>query len=74
MKKIFHIEFKETGFNYYYGDLTILCNTWKKIGVSKYTLDRYNFSIPFENETCIIIKSFYITSKRNINKPVSKEF
>lgn len=65
MKKIFHIEFKETGFNFYYGDLTILCNTWKNIGVSKFTLDRYDFIEPFENETCIIRKSFYVTSTRS---------
>src|SRR6478609_1895411 len=28
--KLFHIKFKDTGCNFYYGDLTILCNTWKK--------------------------------------------
>ena len=65
MKKIFHIEFKETGFNYYYGDLTILCNTWKKIGVSKFTLDRWKFETPFENEICIIRKSELVLSTRS---------
>lgn len=65
MKKIFHIEFK-TGYNYYYGDLTILCNTWKNIGVSKFTLDRWNFETPFENEICIIRKSELVTSKRSV--------
>ncbi len=64
-KKLFHIEFKETGFNGYYGDLTVLCNTWKKIGVSKFTLDRYDFIAPFENEICIIRKSELATSKRS---------
>jgi len=66
MKKIFHIEFKETGYNYYYGDLTILCNTWKNIGVSKFTLDRYDFTNPFENDICIIRKSELVTSKRSV--------
>jgi hypothetical protein len=65
-KKLYHIEFKETGFNFYYGDLTILCNTWKNISVSKFTLDRYDFIEPFENETCIIRKSFYVTSTRSV--------
>ena len=65
MKNIFHIEFKETGFNFYYGDLTILCNTWTKIGVSKFTLDRWNFDIPFENGTCIIRKDKLVTSTRS---------
>jgi hypothetical protein len=64
MRKIYHIEFKETGFNYYYGDLTILCNTFRKIGVSKFTLDRCNFETPFENEICIIRKSVLEISSR----------
>jgi hypothetical protein len=64
-KKLYHIEFKETGFNYYYGDLTILCNTWKNIGVSKFTLDRYDFTKHFENEICIIRKSELVVSSRS---------
>ena len=47
MRKIYHLEFKATGFNFHYGDLTILCNTWSKnLGVSKFTLDRWNFEKP----------------------------
>lgn len=47
-KKIFHIEFKnaiENKKHFYYGDLTILCNT-HEIGISKFTLDRWDFEKP----------------------------
>jgi len=64
MRKLFHIEFKETGCNFYYGDLTILCKTWKILGVSKFTLDRWNFEKPYENDICIIRKSKLSISKR----------
>lgn len=67
-KKLFHIEFKntpETEKNFYYGDLTILCNTHENIGISKFTLDRWNFETPFENEICIIRKSELVLSTRS---------
>ena len=67
-KKIFHIEFKnaiENEKHFYYGDLTILCNT-HEIGISKYTLDRWDFETPFENDICIIRKSELIISKRSV--------
>lgn len=67
-KKLFHIEFKnaiEKEKHFYYGDLTILCNTHKNIGTSKYTLDRWNFELPFENENCIIRKGKRINSTRS---------
>jgi len=66
-RKIFHIEFKnalENAKHFYYGDLTVLCNT-HETKISKFTLDRWNFETPFENETCIIRKSFYVTSTRS---------
>lgn len=66
-KKLFHIEFKnaiENEKHFYYGDLTILCNT-HEIGISKFTLDRWNFQTPFDNEICIIRKSELVTSKRS---------
>lgn len=67
-RKIYHIEFKkaiENKKHFYYGDLTILCNTHKNIGISKYTLDRRNFETHFENEICIIRKSFILLSTRS---------
>ena len=67
-KKLFHIEFKNTiekEKHFYYGDLTILCNN-HEIGISKYTLDRWNFEIPFENEICIIRKGERVASTRSV--------
>ena len=67
-KKLFHIEFKntpETEKHFYYGDLTILCNT-HIIGISKFTLDRWNFETPFENDFCIIRKSELVVSTRSV--------
>ena len=66
-KKLFHIEFKnalENEKHFYYGDLTILCNT-HEIGISKFTLDRWNFETPFDNEICIIRKSELVVSTRS---------
>ena len=66
-KKLYHIEFKNVVDNkkhFYYGDLTILCKT-HEIGISKFTLDRWNFEIYFENEICIIRKSELVVSTRS---------
>lgn len=66
-KKLFHIEFKnvsEKEKHFHYGDLTILC-TKHEIGISKFTLDRWNFETPFENEICIIRKSEVVLSTRS---------
>ena len=66
-KKLYHIEFKnalENEKHFYYGDLTILCNT-HEIGISKFTLDRWNFETPFDNEVCIIRKSELVLSTRS---------
>lgn len=64
-RKLYHIEIKETGIYFYYGDLTILCKS-HKIGISKFTLDRWNFETPFENEICIIRKSELVISTRSV--------
>jgi len=67
MRKIYHLEFKESGFHFHYGDLTILCNTWgKNLGVSKFTLDRWDFETPYENENIIIHKTELVISKRSV--------
>ena len=66
-KKLYHIEFKkalENEKHFYYGDLKILCNT-HEIGISKFTLDRWNFETPFKNEICIIRKSELVLSTRS---------
>lgn len=67
MRKIYHLEFKASGFHFHYGDLTILCNTWgENLGISKYTLDRWDFEKPYENENIIIHKTELVTSKRSV--------
>jgi len=66
-KKLYHLEYKSVELekrHFYYGDLTILCNT-HEIGISKFTLDRWNFITPFENEICIIRKSELVLSTRS---------
>jgi hypothetical protein len=63
-KKLYHIQFKNNGTHFYYGDLAILCNT-HEIGISKFTLDRWNFETPFENEICVIRKSELVVSTRS---------
>ena len=67
-KKLYHIEFKnalENEKHFYYGDLTILCKT-HDIGISKFTLDRWDFKTHFQNEICIIRKSELVVSTRSV--------
>ena len=67
-KKLYHIECKnalENEKHFYYGDLTILCKT-QEIGISKFTLNRWDFETPFENEICIIRKSELVVSTRSL--------
>lgn len=54
MRKIFHLEIKTESSHKYYGSLSALCLENRNLGVSKFTLDRFDFSEPFENEICII--------------------
>lgn len=62
MRKIFHLEIKADGSHKYYGSLSALCSENPNLGVSKFTLDRFNFKSPFENEICIIRKSVMKTT------------
>jgi len=62
MRRIFHLELK-AGEHKYYGSLAAVFLDNKNLGVSKYTLDRYDFEEkPFENETCIIRKGFVMSA------------
>lgn len=59
--KIFHLQSKVSGRNFYYRTLTALVADWdyEKLGVSKSTLDRYEFeanSGRYENELIVIQK------------------
>lgn len=62
MRKIFHLQNKEDNSHKYYGSLSALCSENPNLGISKFTLDRFDFSEPFENSTCIIRKSVMKTT------------
>lgn len=55
MRRLFHLELA-TGDHKYYGSLAAIFLDNKDLGVSKFTLDRFDFSVPFENKFCIIRK------------------
>lgn len=48
MRKIFHLEIKSESSHKYYGSLSALCSENPNLGVSKFTLDRLDFTQPFE--------------------------
>lgn len=48
MRKIFHLE--KNGKHSYYGSLQAVFNAHSDLGVSKGTLDRWNFETPYTNE------------------------
>ena len=58
MRRLFHLQLKATCEHKYYGSLAAVFLDNKNLQVSKFTLDRYDFTIPFENEVCIIRKAF----------------
>jgi hypothetical protein len=57
-RKLFHVTIKATSEHKYYGSLAAVFLDNKDLNVSKFSLDRYDFTSPFENETCIIRKGF----------------
>ena len=54
MTKIFHLHLKESSEDRYYSSLQALIEDTPDIGISKATLDRYNFAKPFDNNICTI--------------------
>lgn len=63
MRKIFHLELKADGSHKYYGSLAALCTENPNLGISKFTLDRFDFDASYyENEICIIRKSVIKTT------------
>lgn len=61
--KIYHHTEKDTGDHRYYTSLTALCIDLEgELGVSKYTLDRWDWSAPYENELCIIRRGKAMTT------------
>jgi len=62
MTKVFHLELKAKGSHKYYGSLAALCKH-NVLGVSKFTLDRYDFeSKHYENAVCVIRRGVLITT------------
>lgn len=59
-RRLFHLHLKQTGEHKYYGSLAaiFLDKTNPDLAVSKFTLDRFDFTDPFENDVCIIRKGF----------------
>ena len=64
-RKIYHLEFKESCFNFYYGDLTLLFNAWGEVlKISKSYLEKWDFDKSFDNDVCIIRKDkLYISTR-----------
>lgn len=63
MRRLFHLQNKSDNSHRYYGSLSALCNDNADLGVSKFTLDRFDFeSAYFENANCIIRKSVMKTT------------
>jgi hypothetical protein len=65
MRRLFHLQNKLDNSHKYYGSLSALCNENADMGVSKSTLDRYDFeSGDFENANFIIRKSVMKTTSQ----------
>ena len=65
MRRLFHLYQKSDNSHKYYGSLSALCNDNADLGVSKFTLDRFDFDANyFENEKCIIRKSVMKTTSQ----------
>lgn len=62
MRRIFHLQKKSDNSHRYYGSLSALCKDNLELGVSKFTLDRYDFENDFENKNFIIRKSIMKTT------------
>lgn len=73
MRKIFHLETKADNSHKYYGSLSALCSENPDLGISKFTLDRFDFDASnFENAICIIIKSVMKTTGSVGEKKIKK--
>lgn len=57
-RRLFHLYLKASSEHKYYGSLTAIFLDNENLGVSKFTLDRYDFETPFINEVCEIRKGY----------------
>ena len=73
MRKIFHLENKSDSSHKYYGSLSALCSENPDLGISKFTLDRFDFDTSnFENAIFIIRKSVMKTTGSVGGKKIKK--
>ena len=73
MRKIFHLEIKSENSHKYYGSLSALCSENPNLGISKFTLDRFDFDTSnFENAICVIRKSVMKTTGSVGEKKIKK--
>ena len=73
MRKIFHLETKADNSHKYYGSLFALCSENPELGISKFTLDRFDFDTSnFENAICVIRKSVMKTTGSVGEKKIKK--
>lgn len=73
MRKTFHLETKADNSHKYYGSLSALCSENPDLGISKFTLDRFDFDASnFENAICIIRKSVMKTTGSVGEKKIKK--
>lgn len=57
-RRLFHLYLKASNEHKYYGSLAAIFLDNEDLGVSKFTLDRYDFEQPFINEVCEIRKGY----------------
>jgi len=57
-RRLYHLYLKGKNEHKYYGSLAAIFLDNKDLGVSKFTLDRFDLVQPYENEVCVIRKGF----------------
>lgn len=60
MRKVFHLE--KDSKHYYYGSLQAVFNAQKDLGVSKGTLDRWDFTNEFKNNVITLRMGVLLSS------------
>lgn len=61
-RKLYHLHILATDEHKYYGSLQAIFDDKNDVGVSKFTLDRYDWKEPYRNEKVIIRKGEMLTA------------
>lgn len=75
-RKVYHLYDKQNDKHSYYNSLTALCKDNTDLGVSKFTLDRYDWDLlnwEYENLICIIRLGFS-KSVSDVGKCIAQQF